>query len=310
MVNYFPKERLKLNRKILGWLDQHYNKFQINDPAIPAPFFIIGSGRSGTTLLRTILNGHASIVIPPEIFGFRNGYMKYKFYQWKDWDHVSKIVINTYKNGKEFFLWDISLKPIYNKVECLPNENQTFARLIDLIFREYLEENKPTAQFWGDKTPLNTFYLEWIYQVFPNARYINLIRDGRDVVSSLKKAGLTNMENACLRWNMAIDHVSNFENKYGTAKVLHVYYEDLVSNPTKAIKKICEFLSIPFRDQMLDNSGITSNMNDIKYFEHFKNLLNPINEESIGKWKKNLSSTEIKMIMNQISINMKKLNYI
>ena len=51
-------------------------------------------------------------------------------------------------------------------------------------------------------------------------------------------------------------------------------------------------------------------MNDVKYFEHFKNLLNPINEKSIGKWEKNLSSTEKKMIMNQISINLTKLNYI
>lgn len=310
MVKYFPSERLAINRGLMKALDSLFNKYSLNSPNNPAPFFIIGAGRSGTTLLRTILNNHPDICIPPESFGFRNGFYKFKSLQNCSWEVLSNAVLKSYSFSKEFFLWDLDLSPAFDQSKQLPTPNRTLADLIHLVFQSYLNAKDPTATVWGDKTPLNTYYLEWIFKTFPQAKFINMIRDGRDVVSSLIKANLTNVQNGCLRWNLAVDNARNFESQLSSDNFITIHYEDLVTSPYNTIQSICMFLDIQFNKSMLANDQKTDKMMDVKYYEHFKNLLNPINNQSIGKWEKNLSKNEQNIVSNKLFQNLKLLGYL
>ena len=309
MVKYFPKARLLINHRLLKILNTLFNKYPLNSQNDYSPVFIIGSGRSGTTLLRTILNNHPDIIIPPETFGFRNGLIKFKCLQHLPWNILAERVINTYEGGKEFFLWEINLNEVYEKAKILDNNNRSLADLIHLIFHGYLNAKDPSAKIWGDKTPLNTFYLDWVYKTFPKAKFINMIRDGRDVVSSLIKAKLTNVRNGCLRWNLAINNSQYFQSKIDSNQFLNIYYENLVTDPNRTVNSICNFLNIPFEEKLLKNSKNISSMHEVKYYEHFKNLLNPINNNSIGNWEKYLSAIEQKLVNKLLAKNLKELGY-
>jgi len=310
MVKYFPKERLKINRGLMKFMDVLFNKYPLNSPGLYSPFFNIGAGRSGTTLLRTILNNHPEIVIPPETFGFRNGYFKFKCFQFRTWGALSESVLKSYENGNEFFLWDLDLTPAYEKSKTLPDSNKTFANLIHLVFQTYINKEKSTATIWGDKTPLNTYYLEWVFKTFPQAKFINMVRDGRDVVSSLVKANLTNVQHGCLRWNLAVENARTFKSNVSPDQYIDVKYEDLVSSSVDTVKSICDFLNVSFNENLLENDDKTASMKDVEFYSHFNNLLNPINRQSIGKWEKNLSKEEQVIVSNQLSNNLKHLGYL
>ena len=309
MVRYFPKERFAISNGIMRTLDILIHKYPLNSPMKYSPFFIIGAGRSGTTLLRTMLNNHSEINIPPETFGFRNAFLKFKCFQFFSWDFITDAVLKNYDSGNEFFLWELDLSPAYEKGKKLENTERTFANLIHLIFQTYLDAKDPNAKIWGDKTPLNTYYLDWILKTFPNAKFINMVRDGRDVVSSLVKANLTNVINGCIRWNLAIEKTTNLKHTVAPQQFLDIQYEDLVESPENIIKNICHFLNISFQEKLLINNDKTSNMKDVKFYEHFKNLSNPINKKSIGKWKTNLSKYEQSLVKERLAKNLKLLGY-
>ena len=310
MVKYFPKLRLAMNHFIMDILIAREMTYPLSAKNKLNPFFIIGAGRSGTTLLRTMLMGHPEIIIPPESFAFRPAFKKFHILQNSSWGKITNAIIKCYSSSKQFSMWDIELTNVELKGTQLDNKDKSLANLIDLIYREYGRINKPKALRWGDKTPLNTFYLKWVNKTFPNAKFINLIRDGRDVVSSLKVAGLSSITNSCLRWNQAIEMVREFEKTIEQERIITGRYEDLVSNTQFEIQNICQFLEMDFSDGMINHESVSLNMMDVQQYEHFKNLLNPINKKSIGKWKDNLSNIEKKLMIPKIIKNLKQLEYV
>lgn len=308
MVKYFPKSRLYLNHLIMNYLSNHDRNFPLSNDRIN-PFFIIGAGRSGTTLLRTILMGHPDIIIPPETFGFRPSFKDFHLLQNSNWETIVEKVISNYQQSKQFEMWEVDLFHAKETGLQLQNNQRSLANLIQLIFLEYGSKHKPSANIWGDKTPLNTYYLKYINMTFPQARYVNLVRDGRDVVSSLKVAGLSNSRNSCLRWNQAIELVNQFKNRVPSHRLLTIRYEDFVTQFESKFQNICSFLDLNYSDFDFKHESLSSKMKDVNQYKHFKNLLNPINDKSIGKWKSNLSDSEIKSIYPLIKTNLAQLGY-
>jgi len=144
--------------------------------------------------------------------------------------------------------------------------------------------------------------------VFPNAKYINLIRDGRDVVSSYLKMGrYTSIEDASRRWIQSIRLARKF-GKNKEKQYLEVRYENLVSNPSKEVKKMCNFLNINYFNDIL-NPDERSKLKDVKTHSHYSNVKKPITTKSIGKYKKNLSDSQIKKVEKLLHNELVKLGY-
>jgi len=273
------------------------------------PFFIIGSGRSGTTLLRRILQSHPLIDIPPESHGAIPIAVK-KFYRYRgaDWQDIVSIVLGQFLSIERFSFWHVDLSSAFVELTRIEPEKRSLAIIIDTIFQYHLKQHKPQARIWGDKTPVNTIRLKWIHRLFPEAKYIHMLRDGRDVANSFYKARLfPDLETAALRWNLSVKTVEKFKQKIPSHKMLTVRYENLVQNPQENVEKVCRFLSIEFIPEMLNEEPING-LGD-SHVTHHQKVLTPISTDSIGRWKTELSPEQQKIITRIMKKWLIKLGY-
>ena len=134
-----------------------------------------------------------------------------------------------------------------------------------------------------------------IQAVFPNAKFIHMIRNPYDSISSFVKAALQNdIQSATLRWKSAVETALEFGER-NPNNYMEVYYEELVSRPEKEIYKVCTFLNINYETQMLEinNEKIRG---DVQMREHHSKVSKPIDVNSIGKGIKSLTPKEVDTI--------------
>jgi len=285
-------------------------KHPLKDETLYNPFFIIGSGRSGNTLLRRLLNRHPDIIIPPETYVLGSMIRRYRQHKGMKWNDLIDYSFSTLQFYPEFETFNISIGPLVNKLKIEPAENRNLAYILNSFYLYYASEVGKNCRRWGDKTPINTFYLDRIRSIFPDARFVNMIRDGYDAVASYVNAGIyTDYEQAAKRWSVSIHLINKFKKKYPTA-VLDVYYEKLVLDPRPSLEKICEFINLNFIPQLLDEINLNStSLGDVEVRSHHANVLNPINTYSIGKGRRSLTMTEKDRIRPIIEEQMSSLGY-
>lgn len=299
-------DNLKLLRNI--FIDRKKIK---NNSKNNSPFFIIGSGRSGNTLLRAVLCNHSKISIPPESYVLPNMVRKFKSYNYLPWKELIKIIVGELESHNQFFTWEIDVSPVYQKLLKIDKKNRTLQTIVNKIYTYYSEEKFPGFEIWGDKTPLNTFNLGWLDQLYPNAKYVHIIRDGRDVVSSYLKMGrYAKVEDACRRWNRSIDLAKRFGTGKNKNQYHEIRYEKFVTSSKKEIIKICNFLNLEYENGMTNHREKLDVLGDANKLKHHNNLSRPINDNSIGKWKKNLNPKQKEKTNSLLSGNLTLLNYI
>ncbi len=298
--------RLKILRNIFSLNFPISNK---NNSISCKPFFIIGSGRSGSTLLRAILVNNSKIAIPPESYVLPNTVRIFWTYNFLPWKELVKLIIGEFESHNDFCSWDINMQDAYSRILNLNKKNQTLANIIDEIYCYYAELKFPDFEIWGDKTPYNTLKLDWIDLIFSNAKYIHIIRDGRDVVSSYLKMGrYKTVEEAAHRWKKSIELCEEFKKNKSENEYIEIRYEKLVTEPDHEIKCICNFLNIDFDISMLDIKKIVCKLGDVDVKQH-ENIKNPINANSIGKWEKNLTDKEKIKVKELLNDTLSELNY-
>ena len=148
------------------------------------PFFIVGSGRSGTTLLRLILAGHSQIVIPAETWFISPLVAQLPATGPLAPDAVQaaiNIILRSYR-------WpDMEMSDDEFRSRVLRLTRPALADIINVVYGHALE--RAQRQRIGDKTPPYIFIAPQLKLIFPRAKFINLIRDGRDVAISFVDAG-------------------------------------------------------------------------------------------------------------------------
>ena len=275
------------------------------------PFFIIGSGRSGNTLLRRLLNNHSGLVIPPETYVLGKVIKRYRQNSGLKWADLVEYVFAAFEFHPEFETFDVSLQPLVQELKDSPVENRNLTYILNRFYIYCCRSISQGEIRWGDKTPLNTFYLERIFSVFPDAKFIHILRDGCDVVSSYLDAGIYNsIEQAAERWSESVSLVDKFYNCHPGSGIT-IRYEELVSNPESTLMKISEFLGVEYEERMLHppTNAKENMMGDVERYAHHANVLKPISTSSIGKGRNNLS-TEQKLVVDKIiGQQLKRLGY-
>lgn len=261
-----------------------------------SPFFIIGSGRSGNTLLRRLLNNHTQLFIPPETFVLGSVINTFQIFRGARWEEIVTLVYDKFEMHPEFETFGIdSLKELKKEMIQLPEKKKSLDNLLNSFYLFYAKQHGINKEKWGDKTPLNVFSLKKIEKVFPNGKYIHIIRNPYDSIYSYVNAKIyDNYQDAALRWVNAVKLSKRFgedRNEY-----LEIFYEDLVSKPEREIKKICSFLNIVFEEKMFSENK--EFLGDINLRPHHANVLKSINTNSIGKGLKKLSNQEKEIIDN------------
>ena len=273
------------------------------------PFFIVGSGRSGNTLMRRVLHSDPQIHIPPETYVLGRAiqlYIRNRYLPWKDLVH---LIAALFEFHAEFDKFEISLRPLVARMLAAPPESRSLAFLLNGFYRYHAEQTGNPDSRWGDKTPYNTLALPWILRVFPDAQFVHMVRDGADVVHSYVQAQLQpNVRAAAERWRSSIRAVDQFSRRHPT-RCFEVKYETLVRDPTAIMEGVCSFLDIEFHQSMLTSLDHVDGMGDLARYSHLENASRPIETDSIGKGRRKLSADERAAIAPLIDQDLVRLGY-
>ncbi len=223
-----------------------------------APVFIVGTGRSGSTLLRAILNASNQIHIPYESEFIARVYPYYHdktHFNEDDYRQIARFFINTSeKNG-----W--GMKREYLTLCLKERAPQSLADINSTIYEAYLKLQGLENLRWGIKTPFLVAHIDRIFAVFPQAKIIHLVRDGRDVYLSYRKVhendkieekdkfGPKGAVTTALYW---IDGLRRIEELHD-GQVYELQYENLLNHPDAEIKMLCAFLDIDYNSSMYEN---------------------------------------------------------
>ncbi|MBV6645364.1 MAG: sulfotransferase [Cyclobacteriaceae bacterium] len=303
--------RLKLARFLFILAKVLPKKFKYHiDEAQRHPFFIIGSGRNGSTLLNKMLNQQSELFLPSEQYFLGPSILKFGFSNYSSWQHLASLMVSPLLSSLGRHTWDdFEGDQLLQEVLELPKKNRTFQNLIDIIFRHHSQYGK--RKLWGDSTPLNLVYFPEIRYVFPKSKYIFLLRDGRDVVASFKKGGeeafdeLAQIHYGISRWNMSAKTFRKYERSSNT---ILVRYEDVVSNPQKELRRISAFLDVTYEEKMLH---YYENQPSVSLYRqgHYQGLAEPVHTRSIGHWRSILTDQEIEACHHSMRANLSYFGY-
>ncbi len=270
-----------------------------------SPFFIMGSGRCGTTILRKILEQNEQIVVPPESGGLLENSIKL-FISKNDlsWELLVQQILGLWRESPDFKYWNINDHLTGEELTRLPENQRNLQSIIDHIYLTYAQCHKPEAYIWGDKTPYATFGLNWIKRLYPQGRIIHMLRDGRDVVNSLlKHRRCDNVQEACARWNESVNILAK---RYADMKIITVRYEQLVSDPKSAMNRLSEFL----QSKLNYNEQAPPVFLGDDHLSHHNNLKQEVHNGAVGNWKEELGPKEIHQMIKLIRPNLKKHGYV
>lgn len=263
-------------------------------------FFIVGRGRSGTDLLQSLLNTHTDICIPPEASIIPLLYNKY--HTQTNWDRKKKIqfVNDVFLDDKINTWWGLTKQTTIDSFKS--TEVQSFSQGIKSLYHLFATKSNRKSKILGDKNPANTLYMEKIEKVFPNSKFIALVRNPIDNVNSFMNVSFDSNNPKILahRWDFYNKHILDFK-KRNPKKLLIVNYENLVNDTEKSLSMIADFLGI--------KSYFSLEKERPKKHKWQNNLGNTISEIHIGKGEKNLSITEKEYISAICSNTAAQLNY-
>ncbi len=255
-----------------------------------APFFIVGCGRSGTTLLRMILSGHSRIAIPPETWFFLDLVkalpLEARLTE-AELEQAIDIVTSHYR-------WpDMNMSDAELRKRAATFDKPRLREFVEIIYQHHVtRENK---RRWGDKTPPYIHIVPELSNLYPEAKFIHLIRDGRDVAKSffdLKWQGPRLYKNTT-EWKESIDCIDRYAGGSLRSRLLEVRYEELVIQTERTTRVICNFLEESFEPQMLDWRQVVSEHVPGRESAIHKKLLRKPKASDVGRWRHELSNRQI-----------------
>jgi len=274
------------------------------------PFFIVGSGRCGTTLLRRILLASPEVYIPPENWSLGGMISDFRYYRWlMPWKALVFLSMGRHITGSQRW-FDSPPTGLRKQLLSLPESQRSLARMIDETYRYHGREQNATFESWGDKTPMNVNHMEAILAVFPEAKFIHLIRDGADVVHSWSKLGRyeDDLRGAVERWEEAIEKAGEFKSSK-PERLLEIKYEELVKRPRKVTRKVCMHTGIPYEEGMERRTDHVDEMEAAKSQRHYKNVFDSITEENISKGRRALTEDQREILRPQMNEKLIDLGY-
>lgn len=250
------------------------------------PFFIVGFQRSGTTLLRMMLDSHPDIAIPLDTVGLWSRYEeRLPDYNNLATDQDARRLVNDLIGEERIQLWKVPLDG--EKVLAL-RLGSRFADIIDAFGQAYAHAKG--KRHWGDKDPGNMKRIDQLNRWFPAGRVIHIVRDGRDAcLSHLEQDFGHNDVLACASaWREEVEWVRRIGRVLGPERYFELRYEDLLADPEARLRDISRFLGIEFSPRMLEyhtrvDQGIPDEKRHI-----WKHIGEPPKKDKAARWKREM----------------------
>jgi hypothetical protein len=255
------------------------------------PFpFIVACGRSGTTLVQAMLNAHPEMAIPPEahfLLPVRDRVTR----RGGGVDLEGFVAI--LDRNRSFALWNVSAEEVQRALaRTRPRDYPGAVRTLYAAYARRHDKGR-----YGDKTPKHVLNLPYLAEAFPEARFIHLVRDGRDVTCSFMARGIGPRDGVegALRWKRAVATGRRDGARLGPDRYLEVRYEDLVADPEGHIKGIAEFIELDYDEVMLEYRGQVDGMLPNPYLKDLhENVYRPPTEH-LRDWRREMDPVEVAM---------------
>jgi hypothetical protein len=208
----------------------------------PVPF-IVGMNRSGTTLLRMMLDAHPQLTIPPETH-FVPDLIK----ACREDGATPEDALAAMKSAREWGDFGFSDAEMLARLRALPKLKPGAA--VRTFYAAYMEQQgKPR---WGEKTPTYVQKMKLIQRALPEARFIHVIRDGRDVALSVLDRTVRDLTAADVgrRWKKKITKAR--EDAPDLRHYTEVRYEDLILDTEPVLRGVCDFIGLDWDPAALE----------------------------------------------------------
>lgn len=283
---------------------------------ITNPIFLIGNPRSGTSLLRLMVSSHKNIFIAQE-----GGFLEYLYPKYSDFNGQFERIeeyISDLLETKKIENWVINKQAIQCFFEKKNPKN--YSQLVSLVYEYYGNIHFKEKKRWGDKNNYFLHHINKINLLFPKAQYIHIVRDGRDVacsykdMSKIKKTKYApklpkNIREIAVEWANNLSVINTSFDEIGRKKTAEIKYENLVCEPEKTLKHICNFLNEPYDERMLEYQK-----NDLakepESFNNWKYMLSKsLTKNRIKRWEEDLNRREIKLFESYAKDTLLRYDY-
>jgi hypothetical protein len=252
------------------------------------PLFIVGLPRSGTKLIRDLLNQNPQIGIPVSETHFIPYWLE-KFGTAPNFDEPAAF---------EYFFNEFRLTPFYENMArrglkmtaATLRERATltnWSSILEAVLRFYGPHDRVDT-IWGDKTPGYVTHMALLDVLFDGGRILHIIRDPRDYALSIKNAWGKHLYLAADVWQRTVRKARESAIALNS-RYMEIYYENLLAEPEVVLKEVCTFLECEFVPEMMGLDRPSENLGDAKG-------RTDIVQDNTGKYHHRLSKPQIKRI--------------
>jgi hypothetical protein len=251
---------------------------------VPQPVLVLGVRRSGTTLLRVMLDRNPALAVPDESYFVPT--LARRHGDRPDPD----AFVDDLRRLRTIVEWE--LDPLEVRARLRPGA--TLGEAVSAIYEAYAARHG--KERWGDKTPMYMQHLPLLERLFPDARFVHLIRDGRDAAVSFRAmpegvatrtwAHPDTPSGFACQWRAEVEAARALGRRVGD-RYLEVRYETLVADPESELRQICEFAHLPWDAAMLDYAGTV----DLSAKPHQQSLSRPPTP-GLRDWRRELPADD------------------
>ncbi|MBL4586795.1 MAG: sulfotransferase [Flavobacteriales bacterium] len=285
----------------------------MNHKTLNEPIIIIGNPRSGTSLLRIMLNSHPNIVIPPEC-----GFIQWWHEQYKGWNASFtsanvELYVNDVLGSKKIETYELDKENLIEHINQI--RPKSYSELSACIPISYAS-SKPIKR-WGDKNNYYIHHIPLIKDIYPNARFIHITRDGRDVASSYLELSnsfskgtkyLPNFPSGIEAISTAwTKNIATIESGLSKTNLITVRYEDIVLDTITVLKQILDFVECKWSEQVCNYIDYNDEPKVTAAWK--EKTFSPIDPSGIGRFGTDLTGDQLDQFMAIAKPTLQRLGY-
>lgn len=285
------------------------------------PVFVIGNPRSGTSLFRLLLTSHSKLVIPPECGFIAWLYKDFGKWRAEDIEMEIDLFLDKLNVCKKFDTWGIEIGSL--KYFLQQKKPRTYSELCANVYLYYSQRFSKNISVWGDKNNFYINHLNDLLNIYPEAKFIHLIRDGRDVYCSyldvMKKEAAspyapilsTDIEVVAKEWDSNLTKVDDFFASHPQLNSKTIRYEDLIAVPEYVLTDVFVWLGLDYEASVLDffNQNISMKLEPEKTIEWKEKTREPIDASNSGKYITELSQKQIEQFNEIAKTSLTRFGY-